>query len=426
MRKNDLKNILSKSKSRDKDYTMINVNNNLTRRNNLLGSNISTNRSYNKTKLVKKNQKVKFSFPINIKSNKLKSINKSCKNIGSIIGNNYQNSAKKNVIHRHTKSSFIQGTNLLLMKDTNITYINNNLYNNESQSHQKNMSQGKKNSLNNFLNYNTKMVAGNKNKKNKNEKIASKLNKNRIQNFQGLQKNNKKELIKYDFMNSYREPNKTKDGLDQIIEELKSESRNSIDSFSNIGLTKKFIDAQNNWRKNYFATVIQKLFRGYYYRKNYHYNKLNKKLYTNSVSSLSTNSKETKNTHINSMIYIKKKAKDSNYLSSSAIYHKDSPFEEKNKFIKYNKTPHKIKEIIISLKSKKDYLNKDIYYNNYMIPNFGHNQNYHDVKYVFDLWKEKKDKIEILKKLKILKKYKKNLQRRSSYEKQRKNARYQI
>ena len=227
-------------------------------------------------------------------------------------------------------------------------------------------------------------------------------------------------------MNSYREPNKTKDGLDQIIEELKSESRNSIDSFSNIGLTKKFIDAQNNWRKNYFATVIQKLFRGYYYRKNYHYNKLNKKLYTNSVSSLSTNSKETKNTNINSMIYIKKKAKDSNYLSSSAIYHKDSPFEEKNKFIKYNKTPHKIKEIIISLKSKKDYLNKDIYYNNYMIPNFGHNQNYHDVKYVFDLWKEKKDKIEILKKLKILKKYKKNLQRRSSYEKQRKNARYQI
>ena len=130
--------------------------------------------------------------------------------------------------------------------------------------------------------------------------------------------------------------------------------------------------------------------------------------------------------HTNSMIYIKKKAKDSNYLSSSAIYHKDSPFEEKNKFIKYNKTPHKIKEIIISLKSKKDYLNKDIYYNNYMIPNFGHNQNYHDVKYVFDLWKEKKDKIEILKKLKILKKYKKNLQRRSSYEKQRKNARYQI
>ena len=61
-----------------------------------------------------------------------------------------------------------------------------------------------------------------------------------------------------------------------------------------------------------------------------------------------------------------------------------------------------------------------------MIPNFGHNQNYHDVRYVFDLWKEKKDKIEILKKLKILKKYKKNLQRRSSYEKQRKNARYQI
>ena len=427
MRKNDLKNIISKSK--DKDNTEINSNNNINKRKNLIGnSNINTNRSYIKTKLVKKNKKVNFSLPINLKGNKLKGINKSIKNNGALIGVNNANNLKNNAIHRHTKSSFIQGTNLLLnkfTKDTNITYINGNLYNNESQ--QKKINKGKKNPSNNFFEYNTKITSGNKNKKDRNDKIIDNLNKDKIQNIQSKQKNDKKDFIKNDLINSYRESNMSKNSLGQIIEELKSEFRNNSNNQNNIGLTKKFIDAQNNWRRNYFATVIQKLFRGHYFRKNYNNYNLNEKNNTNFVSNLSSNSKNNKNRNINSIIYIKKKAKDASYLSTSSLHNKEFTSKEKNKFIKNNKTPHKIREIIISLKSKKDYFNNNnIYYNNCMIPNIINKQNSYYVKFAFDLWKEKKEKIEILKKLKILKKYKKNLQRKSSYEKKRNNSHYQI
>ena len=407
MRKNELKNIISKSK--DKDNTEI-------------------NRSYIKTKLIKKNKKVNFSLPINLKGNKLKGINKSIKNNGALIGVNNANNLKNNAIHRHTKSSFIQGTNLLLnkfTKDTNITYINGNLYNNESQ--QKKMNKGKKNPSNNFFDYNTKITSGNKNKKDRNDKIMNNLNNDVIQNFQSRQKNDKKDFIKNDLINSYRESNMSKNSLGQIIEELKSEFRNNSNNQNNIGLTKKFIDAQNNWRRNYFATVIQKLFRGHYFRKNYNNYNLNEKNNTNFVSNLSSNSKNNKNRNINSIIYIKKKAKDASYLSTSSLHNKEFTSKEKNKFIKNNKTPHKIREIIISLKSKKDYFNNNnIYYNNCMIPNIINKQNSYYVKFAFYLWKEKKEKIEILKKLKILKKYKKNLQRKSSYEKKRNNSHYQI
>ena len=427
MRKNDLKNIISKSK--DKDNTEINSNNNMNKRKNLIGnSNINTNRSYIKTKLIKKNKKVNFSLPINLKGNKLKGINKSIQNNGALIGVNNANNLKNNAIHRHTKSSFIQGTNLLLnkfTKDTNITYINGNLYNNESQ--QKKINKAKKNPSNNFFDYNTKITSGNKNKKDRNEKIIDNLNKDKIQNIQSKQKNDKKDFIKNDLINSYRESNMSKNSLGQIIEELKYEFRNNSNNQNNIGLTKKFIDAQNNWRRNYFATVIQKLFRGHYFRKNYNNYNLNEKSNTNFVSNLSSNSKNNKNRNINSIIYIKKKAKDASYLSTSSLHNKEFTSKEKNKFIKNNKTPHKIREIIISLKSKKDYFNNNnIYYNNCMIPNIINKQNSYYVKFAFDLWKEKKEKIEILKKLKILKKYKKNLQKKSSYEKQRNNSHYQI
>ena len=309
MRKNDLKNIISKSK--DKDNTAINANDNLTKRKNLIGnSNINTNRSYIKTKLVKKNKKVNFSLPINLKGNKLKGINKSIKNNGALIGVNNANNLKNNAIHRHTKSSFIQGTNLLLnkfTKDTNITYINGNLYNNESQ--HKKINKAKKNPSNNLFDYNTKITSGNKNKKDRNEKIIDNLNKDKIQNIQSKQKNDKKDFIKNDLINSYRESNMSKNSLGQIIEELKSEFRNNSNNQNNIGLTKKFIDAQNNWRRNYFATVIQKLFRGHYFRKNYNNYNLNEKNNTNFVSNLSSNSKNNKNRNINSIIYIKKKQK---------------------------------------------------------------------------------------------------------------------
>ena len=143
MRKNDLKSSLSRSKEKDKTIHII--NNNIDNKINFLG-NINTNRSYNKTKLIKKNKKVKFSIPINLKNTKVNYINntnKFSKNNNSLINvnntnntnnNNHVTNFKKNIIHRHTKSSFIQGSNLLLNKinkDISMTNINNSIYNNE-------------------------------------------------------------------------------------------------------------------------------------------------------------------------------------------------------------------------------------------------------------------------------------------------------
>jgi hypothetical protein len=92
-----------------------------------------------------------------------------------------------------------------------------------------------------------------------------------------------------------------------------------------------------------------------------------------------------------------------------------------------NKIPHKIKEIVISIKSKKEFSNNNLFYNNnYVSPNLYDYSNYKQIKYAFELWKQYKDKKEILKKLKLFKKYKNNVFRKSSYEKQRNNTRYKI
>ena len=112
-----------------------------------MGNNLNTNRGYNKTKLVKKNKKVKFSIPINIKSNKSSSINKSIKNNNISINTNNYNNIKRNIIHRHTKSSFIQGTNIFLnklIKNLSMTNINNNLNNNNELSYINNKNSQKK------------------------------------------------------------------------------------------------------------------------------------------------------------------------------------------------------------------------------------------------------------------------------------------
>ena len=380
IRKNELKNIINKSKSKDKDKT-VNVINGYNKIN-IIGNILNTNR--NKTKLVKNNKKVKFSLPINIKNNKINDINKT-------INNN----SKKNIIHRHTKSSFIQEPNLLLnklIKDNNISNINNNILNNDNNNIS--ISNRKKISLNNFMNYNNKINTKNNSNKKRNKKVVSKLNKNNIKNFQSLQmqKSEKKDSLRNDLINSYREPinNNT---LVKIIEELKLENKKNENGFS-----KKFIEAQNNWRKNYFATVIQKLYRGYHFRKTYNISNKNIK----------------KDFNIKSAVYIKKKAKDNNYICTA----------EKNK----NKIPHKIKEIVISIKSNKGYLNNNIYYNNDIHQNLNDKINNSAIKNVFNvfnLWREYTDKIGILKKLKIFKKYKKNVFRNNSYEKQRNKTLFQ-
>ena len=430
IRKNELKKVLSKS--RDKDKTINLVNNNCENKISLIG-NINTNRSYNKTKLVKKNKKVKFSIPINLKNNKaisnnLNNINnsKSLRNSNKIINtnNNSNINLKKNIIHRHTKSSFIQGTNLLLnkyTKDISTPNINNNyLINNEINNI--NLIHNSKISLNNFINDNKRIGAINISETKRNKKVEYKLNKNKIKNIQ-IPTKEKKEL-KINLIKSFREPiNNREDGLIQIKEELKS----SIKSSDNTGLSKKFIEAQNNWRKNYFAILIQTIFKGYYFRKKFNKKNIN-------IKSISLSKSVSKNNHkmnINNAIYIKKKAKDNNKIFNSASHHKENPTEENVRYLKDNKVPHKIKEIVISIKTKKDNSNdNNIYYNNYnnnfLLFNLNNNLNYYEVKYAFDIWKEYSNKIGILKKLKIYKKYKKGVFRKSSYEKQRNNNNYKI
>ena len=122
---------------------------------------------------------------------------------------------------------------------------------------------------------------------------------------------------------------------------------------------------------------------------------------------------------MNNIVYIKKKIKDNNHLYNSATNHKEYSTEENN----YN-VPHKIKEIVISMKTLKPTLNEDnIYYNNYTLFNMNNNIYYSKTKNAFKKWKEYSNKISILKKLKI---YKKNTFRKSSYEKRRSNNRYKI
>ena len=437
IRKNDLKKVLSKSREKDKTINLI--NNNCENKISLIGNN-NTNRSYNKTKLVKNNKKVKFTIPININNNKLINNNinninnKSFRNSNKIIFTNSNNNnninLKKNIIHRHTKSSFIQGTNLLLnkyikdiSKKPNIN--DNNLINNELNNI--NLVQNNKLSLNNFVNSNKRKSANNISENKTNKKTEYKLNKNIIKNFKNIQIQNrdKKDLKNNYLINSFIEPiNNKENGLTQIKEELKSSIKSND---NNTGLSKKFIEAQNNWRKNYFAIVIQTIFRGYYFRKKYNKKNLN----INSIALSKSLSKNNKKMNINNVIYIKKKVKDNIKICNSASHHKDHSIDENIRYFKDNKVPQKIKEIVISLKTKKDNLNdNNIYYNNYnnnfLLFNLNNNVNYYELKYAFDIWKEYSNKIGILKKLKIYKKYKKNAFRNSSYEKQRNNNSYKI
>jgi hypothetical protein len=209
--------------------------------------------------------------------------------------------------------------------------------------------------------------------------------------------------------------------LGQIIEELNSNKINK----DNNGLTKKFIEAQNNWRKNYFAIVIQKIYRGYHFRKNY-------KIFfidlDNSLHIKTSNlKKNNKNENANTAVYIKKKIKYNHHSYNTSSHNKEYPTDVNNRFNRDNKVPHEIKEIVISMKSNKQRLNdNNLYLNNYMYFNMKNNMNYSFIKSAFDSWKEYADKISILKKLKIYKKYKKNNFRKSSYEKKRNNNRYKI
>jgi hypothetical protein len=145
------------------------------------------------------------------------------------------------------------------------------------------------------------------------------------------------------------------------------ELNKTFGKYSNKTMSSKFIQAKEKWTKNYFATVIQKIFRGYIFRSNF----LNK-----------ANSKNKFN------IYIKKMPKDKSYLTKFikiknsdfldvSKQHNRSYINKKNDKIglgaSFTKTVNskqynKIKEIVIKKKKNCPIVNLNM--NNYFMPNY--------------------------------------------------------
>ena len=401
-------NYINKFKDKKFDYMYRrkkeNMNNTInSKKNIILNSILSKNKKNQKNKKVKivgisyhNNNKNKTN---NINSNKNSSIPSpsrlnSKKKPNFKITHNYSNlngysisNYNQNIVHRYTKSSYNQETHLFtnFIKDLNKSDIKN------SKNNQKENKYNKRNIINSYLNYNTKQNANKDAKIKKITKIPKNVNNN---------------------LTKHKRDNSDKGGLNKIIEELKIKNKN------NNGLTKKFINAQNNWRKNYFATVIQKIYRGYFLRKsNYREKYSNKNMRA---------------------VYIKKKAKDNNIFGNN-LHHRKCPTEENLNFIcqdinkkyndKINQSPPKIKEIVIVRNIKKDinpqfqfsnlYLNNYIYNYNDTFNQANYNIFLYKCKYIFEKWKEYCDKKKILYSLKTMKKY--NKQKNRFYNDEKKN-----
>ena len=382
--KNKNINSLKKIKTKESNISIYNNNN--------IFDLLTKNKKEDKSKKVKisdisyyNKDKIEIIHSINnslIKNpNKPKSLKKTPKN--KLSGYNLSN-YKKNISHKYSKSTF-NYDNTENIKDKNnvkkcikINYRNN---------------------INNYANYRTKYnINRNQNK------IINKLN----------ELNNKNKLKK-NLINKNK-ANREKLGIVKIIEELKLNCNTNKN-----GLSKKFIDAQNNWRKNYFATVIQKIYRGYSVRKSDYKNKL-------------------KNKNLSS-VYIRKRTKDNNYIFGATIQHRKCPTEENLNFICQNinkknsdnlVSPPKIKEIVIVRNIKKDNINNPFKYSNFYFNNYIYNYNesfyqsnnnniFNKIKNIFYKWKEYSDKKKILNFLTNIKMNNKKYYKYYSYEKKKEN-----
>ena len=370
--KNNNLDVNQKIKSKENNNTIICTNNNI------LSSLLTKDKRPKKIKKVKISEISYHNKDITENNNNslINKINKpkSLKKVQSdkLTGYSLTN-YKKNLSHKHSKSAFNQD---------NIENIKNKIKIN------------KVNNINNYSNYSSK------NNINKNNKIIYKLN----------ELNRHKNKLKKNLINKNKAC-KEKLGIIKIIEELKLNCNN------NNGLSKKFIDAQNNWRKNYFATVIQKVYKGYSFRK-YDYKK------------------KLKNKNLSS-VYIRKRPKDNNYIFRTTIHHKKCPTEENLNLICQNinkknsdnlAEPPKIKEIIILRNIKKDINNNPFRFSNFYFNNYMYNYNeslyqlnaqniFHKMRIIFNKWKEYSDKKKILYFLKTIKTYNQKYCRYHSYEK---------
>ena len=125
----------------------------------------------------------------------------------------------------------------------------------------------------------------------------------------------------------------------------------------NLNVSKKFMEAQEKWKKNYFATIIQKIFRGFYFR-----NILLKSMYHKSKLNIYIKKKVKDKSSCNKSFKIKKLNiinihKRRNYCSTTANKSMNDNYSQEELMQKCNDKTikkdnlsnknHRIKEIII-------------------------------------------------------------------------------
>ena len=192
-----------------------------------------------------------------------------------------------------------------------------------------------------------------------NKKINNKINVKKIIINRKNKKNkifNKKQIQSKENINNNKSNVITKNDLKQSC----NHKRNI--SLSDYLLSKKYLTAQNKFKDNYFATIIQKMYKGFIFRKKLNLknkNKLNKSQNNPIISYAKKNKSTNKNSqykHVrNKSLYVKKKISDKN-CNYNKIIKDDFPI---SKFIKKKKVieelkidfkcPNKIKEIKIDM-----------------------------------------------------------------------------
>ena len=180
------------------------------------------------------------------------------------------------------------------------------------------------------------------NKKNKKNKIFNK----RLIQFKESIKNNKSNVV-------------TNNDLKQAYIHKRNLSMNDY------LLSKKYLTAQNKFKGNYFATIIQKVYKGFIFRKKLNFKNKDKvrKSQNNPINSYFKKNKLTNKNNLhkhvrNKSLYVKKKISDKNFnynkkikddFSSSKFIKKKNVIEELE--IDF-KCPNKIKEIKIDMDCK--------------------------------------------------------------------------
>ena len=208
-------------------------------------------------------------------------------------------------------------------------------------------------------------------------------------------KNNLENIKKKLYEKIFYQKTKIKDKINiNKKEELPNNKNKNKNIYVNVKMSIKFRKAQEKWKKDYLASVIQKVFRGYIYRKKF-YEKLfiknNLNIYIKKrIKDKNTCDKFRKIKNITLRNYKKENNHNDNYLNRTTrnyINKKDliNTSNKNNKTRDNSFKNNKIKEIIIKPKKKypivKLNLNNNLFINNLYDNNFPYN-NYNNILFI--------------------------------------------